>query len=111
MTFMNGGEGFRGLCQTLPFPNILSSGCQERASKYVPENLFLKQNKSGLEKEKDTKVLPTLLKRHRGSMLLLVKNNHLITPICVTAAKGVLIVKGKDILWTKVRIATILDQV
>ena len=42
MTFMNGGEeGFRGLFQTLLFPNILSSGCQGGATmfekKFFPE--------------------------------------------------------------------------
>ena len=62
MTFMNGlGEGFRGLLQTLLFPNILSSGCQERGAGRAA-NMFKKgfsgdKAKLGFEKEKDTILL------------------------------------------------------
>ena len=34
-------EGFRGLCQTLLFPNILSSGCQEGRQICSKKGFFL----------------------------------------------------------------------
>ena len=46
MTFMNGGEeGFRGLSQTLLFPNILWSGCQGGTTKMFEKVVLPKQSK------------------------------------------------------------------